>query len=256
MNPDSAPSNPQWALLAEQLIGPIGQEAMHVLNQYDVGDLTLSTIPLISLHHFLECYETASEANLQGRHAVALGLLRQALEALSIAEIGISRPVSEKELISLWFENKKNVGYIRKVLEVESWPKYGAGLWDEPWSEFWGNLSKVVHPYAHFSGLLLGWRYAEHPGSFDQPRLMAIGFSQYDPLKASRVTLLWSIVWYALARIISSQAGSAWGLVHRDQILEWGTHISKSKLLFKGGTWDSQLLPHMMFKDGTSWRDE
>jgi len=44
---------------------------------------------------------------------------------------------------------------------------YGTGLWDEPWSDFYGNLARAVQPYAHYTtlhGASSNWRMASANG--------------------------------------------------------------------------------------------
>jgi hypothetical protein len=195
---------PAWLYLHEELMPSIAHEYQRRLGSLNTGDLTLDVIPECSLQHWLECYDVAKDANLGGKHAVALCLLRQVVESSTTIELGLVDLSIARNLLDAWHDGSIQVGKIRAQLEKSVWRSYGKGLWDESWAEFFGNLAKAVHPYAHYSRELMGWRIHMFRREGDKSLYARMGYSQYDALKASRVTLLWSIAGYALARLFGN----------------------------------------------------
>lgn len=194
--------------------------------------------------------------NRRGKHSVAVGLVRQSVEALSIAELALQEPRFAEPVLAAWKEGKKSHGEVRRALEQEIWPAYGKGLWSEPWKDFYANLARAVQPYAHYTPELQGWQFVEHQYSGGTSFIAEFGFETYDALKASRVTLLHMLLTWMLGRILLAYGKHEPAVQRRQQILRLGTSLSESKLLFKQGDWGAQLAPHMLFKPGHSWRDD
>lgn len=129
--------------------------------------------------------------------------------------------------------------------------RLGEGLWDESWSDFYANLSKAIQPYAHYSPQLQGWQWTLIKQESDNRFIMGIGPASYDQLKASRVTLMHTLVGWALARIglASKLDKEVNGMA--DEIYQLGKYISNSKLLFQNQKdWALQIMPHVYFKKG------
>ena len=61
-------------------------------------------------------------------------LVRQSLEALTVAEIGLQKRAFGEPLLDAWKTGKKSQGELRNALERDIWASYGTGLWDEPWA--------------------------------------------------------------------------------------------------------------------------
>ena len=238
---------PAWLYLHEELMPSIVREYQRRLGPLNTGDLTLDMIPECSLQHWLECYEVTQDINLAGKHAVALCLLRQSVESSTIIELGLVDLSIAKNLLNAWHEGNTQVGKIRAQLEKTVWRSYGTGLWDESWAEFFGNLAKAVHPYAHYSPGLMGWRIHTVRREEDKSLYATMGYSQYDALKASRVTILWSIAGYTLARLLLATEKNEWALRHETHVRAWGRALGQSSMLFAGGEWPLQFMPHMLF---------
>src|SRR5262249_44087650 len=116
-----------------------GHRAMHRLSTPD-----LQSLAELALCHHAGCIEAGGHANRRGKHSAAICLVRQPVEALTIAEIGLQSPQFAEPLLMAWKDGKKSHGELRKALEQSVWPKYGTGLWDETWAEFYGNLARAV----------------------------------------------------------------------------------------------------------------
>ena len=63
----------------------------------------------------------------------------------------MQEPAIAEPLLLDWKNGKKSHGEVRKALERAVWPRYGVGLWSEPWSDFYANLARAVQPYAHYT---------------------------------------------------------------------------------------------------------
>jgi hypothetical protein len=86
--------------------------------------------------------------------------------------------------------------------------------------------------------------------------VVGMGPQTYDALKASRITLLHVLVGWTLARILLANGRSQLINQREDQIHQLGKALGRSKLFFKNEDWATQLIPHMWFKPGSSWRDK
>jgi hypothetical protein len=153
----------------------------------------LRPIPELALCHHAGCIEAAGYANERGKHSAAMCLVRQWLEALTVAELGLQKPAFAGPLLHAWKMGKKSPGDLRKALEQSVWPSYGTGLWDEPWTEFHSNLARAVQPYAHYTQELQGWQFVtvsvENHDDRNAPisAIEMTGLDTYDPLKATEL---------------------------------------------------------------------
>lgn len=154
------PEHPQWFVIGDALMWPLIGMGLTSLRHGTLSSDDLSAMPELALLHHAGCLETAGDANRKGKHSAAVCLIRQSVEALTIAELGLLQRNLGETLLSAWKLGKKSHGQLRQVLEAEVWPSYGAGLWDEPWSEFYGTLARAVQPYAHYTPELQGWQFA------------------------------------------------------------------------------------------------
>ena len=134
-----------WAAMADDLFDPIREVAETVLqtrsDQLFSGraqtEVSHPQAACLALYHFLQCLQTSQFANVKEFYSVAMGLLRQCVESLSIVELGLVNEPQAVRIQKLW-EDGKQVGEVRRWLEVNVWPRYGSGLWNEPWREyFW-----------------------------------------------------------------------------------------------------------------------
>jgi hypothetical protein len=77
----------------------------------------LKPIPELALCHHAGCIEAAGYANTRGKHSAAMCLVRQSLEALTVAEIGLQKPAFAASLLDAWKTGKKSQGELRSALE-------------------------------------------------------------------------------------------------------------------------------------------
>lgn len=248
-------NKPRWFTLGEELTGTAIRDALTITHDLTIPDLQVKPIPYMSACHLNACLSLSIESNLKGWHSVAVSLLRQSVEALTILEIGLQDSNYAVPLLQAWAEGRKSQGELRKSLAKSIWPSYGTGLWDETWSEYFGNLARAVQPYAHYSPELQGWQWVTVKQLNERSFVLVIGPQTYDELKASRITLLHVLTGWTLARILLATDRSSLIGQYKRHIDELGSALAMSKLLFKGKDWAQQLMPHMWFKPGHSYRD-
>ena len=70
----------------------------------------LKPIPELALCHRAGCIEEVGYANQRGKHSAAVCLVRQSLEALTVAEIGLQKPAFAEPLLGSWKIGKKSHG--------------------------------------------------------------------------------------------------------------------------------------------------
>jgi len=247
---------PKWLALGEEITELAIRECLAVTNNFNPSDLQVQPIPFMSVLHFNACLSLSINANVKGWHSAAICLLRQCVEALSIIEIGLQDTKYAEPMLLDWSEGKKSHGELRKSLSVDVWPSYGSGLWDEKWSEYFTNLAKAVQPYAHYSHETQGWQWVNLQLLSESSFIVGMGPSTYDPLKASRLTLMHILVGWTLTKILLESGKSENINKYRDLIESLRDEVAKSKLLFKGKDWATQFLPIVFFKNGYSFVDE
>ncbi|HKZ54635.1 MAG TPA: hypothetical protein VJ123_04075 [Anaerolineales bacterium] len=237
---------PEWLRLGESILGPLLADTSQSLKVFSGADYHVTQLPTLALNYFAHSLQTSIETNRDGRHAVALSLLRHALEALTIVELGLVRTNTSYRLLEDWDSGKKSQGELRRALEKNAWSKYGNGLWGESWAEYFAYLAKAVQPYAHCSPQLLQWNLAVLTDGLSG-KLFA-GAGMYDTMKASRLTLFHTIVTWTLGRILFANCPSLPSMVNASDIAALGTALSRCDLLMEGKDWSVQLWPHMFFK--------
>lgn len=193
---------PGWFTLGDALSWPLIGMAMASARAVRFGDPDLEAMPELAVLHHAGCFGAGLHANREGWHSAAMSLVRQSIEALTVAEIGLQEPGLAVPLLRAWKAGKKSHGELRSALERDVWPNYGKGLWDEPWSEFYGNLAKAVQPYAHYTPKLQGWQMTTLAYAGGREATMAYGLKAYDATKASRITLLHMLLTWMLGRIL------------------------------------------------------
>ncbi len=138
-------------------------------------------------------------------HANALSITRSCIEAITIIELGLVGSSEAEELLWQWSRDEKTPGRLRSWLESNVWKDYGSGLWSEPWSVFYSNFARALHPFAHYSGLLAQWQSRLHDFHLTEnggQAILEIGPRSYDPQKATRITLYHALVGFVLGRIL------------------------------------------------------
>ena len=252
---NSPEQNPKWFELGDRLMWPLVGMGIATARSHQLSSPDLQLLAELALCHHAACLEVGNYANRRGKHSAAICLVRQSLEALSIAEIGLQSAEFAEPLLVAWKEGKKSHGEMRKALEQDVWPHYGPGLWDETWAEFYANFARAVQPYAHYTSELQGWQFVTVDYEGGSQFTAMCGLETYDVLQATRVTLLHMMLTYMLGRILLAHGGNPDVMSRRPDILELGQALGSSKLLFKRGEWWAQLAPHMLFKPGHDWRD-
>lgn len=58
-------------------------------------------------------------------------------------------------------------------------------MWDEPWSEFYGNLARAVQPYARYTPELQGWQFATTDYEGGTEFTATYGLETYDAMGIS-----------------------------------------------------------------------
>lgn len=218
-----------------------------------------------ALLQLADCLKTSVLANLHGKHSVAVCLIRQSVEALTLVDIGLQEETFSYPLLQAWDDGKKSHGDLRCKLEQHVWPRYGNGLWGETWTEFFGNLARSVQPYAHYTQKLMLWQFhtVESP-PLDGPLADKRGFEFYatigpttsDEDKGCQITLLQALVIWTLGRLLLEHSKNPNILKYSDHIRDLGTAIGNSSLLDRHHDWSVNLLPVMFPFSGISIRGD
>lgn len=243
---------PEWFVLSEELTPQTMHRLAASLKDLDMP-VSVRSLPMQAHWFLLDSMYLANIANREGMHANALAITRQCLESISIIELGLSGVSGAVEILEKWTGRSQTSGALRKWLEAHVWPRYGVGLWSEPWAEFMSRLCSAIQPYAHYSSDLAQWQTRLHrmeeeeDGGYTgiiemRPRL-------YDPQKATRITLYHGLVAFALARIWLASGVS--DLEFESSIERLRIALGKSRYLDGNQTeWDQQFWAMMWFKDG------
>ncbi len=251
-------AKPRWLELGDELLWPLVGMSLSTLAEAHKADPDAWSIVNAAQIHFAHCIETSMRCNEEGKHSVAISLLRQCIESLTLVDMGLQNHDFAFPLLMKWKEGKKSLGELRKHLDTEIWSKYGTGLWDESWSDFLTNLASAVQPYAHYTQQLQGWQYSVV--GFDYEKQEGIYYTDisgaYDALKASRITLFHELAGWTLGRLLLANGDNKNVLERASKIEEWGKALGKSKLLFKNKNWGNELLSDMFFKPGADWHDK
>jgi hypothetical protein len=241
---------PEWLTITDHLNLIIGQETFNALEARNGPDPNINVIPECAAIHLAHSLGTSMWANEQGHHSTALCLMRQCIECLTIIDVGLQEVVYGDQILNEWQCSKRSQGDIRKQLERDVWPRYGRGLWNETWAQFFTSLTKAVQPYTHYSPELQNWQIAIlGDGSLNYRRFFAaIGIQAYDPMKATRITLLHSLVIWTLGRVLVENRQFCG--VSKQDVRELGRARGVSPLLSGGSaSWQHELLPHLFFRE-------
>lgn len=198
---------PEWFSLGEETTPEVMQRIGKSVSNLPFS-LQVRSAPMLAHWFMLDTLLLANQANREGMHANALALTRQCLEALGIVELGVcGHPEAEATLIR-WEADKLSPGSLRAWLQPNVWPRYGSGMWNEPWSDFMREFASAVQPYAHYGRSLAQWQVrlhgfretAENPEHAGHA-IIEMKPRAYDPQKATRITLFHAILTFALGRI-------------------------------------------------------
>jgi len=217
-----------------------------------VNDLQLQFTAHYAGKHCLESVVASRLANEAGAHAIAVGLLRHAVEALDIVAISICHHPDKLAILQRWNDEKISQGDVRRILEKDVWPLTPLkGLWNQPWADFWKSLSKAVQPYAHFSPPLMRWhqRVEMRGGKF----FFWINYpgGDYEQYRGDRIAYFQLLVFWAFAEIVRAFHAAPENDLHSLATLadSSGQKLSASPVFFKGEGWDIQLIPFVFPKN-------
>lgn len=239
----------------DELGWPLVARALSAIGSHRYSDEQGKAASYLATCHHAGCLQASMFANDNGKHSVAVALVRQSIESLSVVEIGLQDPDWAGPILEKWNTGRISQGELRQLLEKHVWPLCGNGLWNESWSEFRANMAKTIQPYAHYTTELQGWQYqvVEHSGKGQF--LAMIGLETYDPVQATRVTLFHALLTWILGRILLHNGENPDAMANRPKIDQLGQEIAQSNLLFHGTEWWTQFAPHMMFKNKDGWKD-
>jgi len=248
-------AKPAWLNISEAVLTPLLLATEERLLKRPASSTHLQMLPSVAVHHLGACAQTGMWANANGNHSVAISLMRHSVEALTVIDIALQDPAYADPLLKDWEDDKKSLGQLRAVLERDIWSRYGVGLWDEPWAEYFGKLARAVQPYAHFTKDLMGWLWSIQDFDGDKKFVIKTGWHLFDPLKASRISLFQALITWTLGRLLL--ANNPPGCIRPAllRIPELGKSIGSSKLLFRDKNWDDELMPHIFFMPGQTWSD-
>lgn len=229
-------NSPKWFEMGSRMLWPMVNLVLKRASRRSGNDVNLNIIPQLAAIQLLHCLDSSSDINRKGRHAVALCLIRQCVEALTIVEVGLHNPGFGDPLLRDWWSGRKTQGGIRKQLETEVWGDYGTGLWNEPWANYFGELAKAVQPYAHYTIQLQGWQMVAPSGEklsmADDGSLLArmkFGIATYDDEKATRITLLHCLIGWSIGRLILATGGDP--ELDEGEVIALGDALAESELL-------------------------
>jgi len=231
------------------LYGSVAYESLRRVQeqQRPALDEDVRFVPMLAAAHFAASRSTALEANRAGFHAVALALARQAMESLTVIEVGLLESSVANELLLGWQSGKLTQGALRKRLEQISWPQLPDTPWQISWLEHMRSLASALQPYAHYSPRLLQWNLAFVQRPADEEAIGAVGHGAFDADKAERLALLLSVFVWNLLVMLGQYADMAPEAVEVKARLD--SELGKTAWLDVGQGWHDQLIPHVWFRE-------
>jgi len=214
------------------------------VDQPPLADLQLQFIPHYAGKHCLESVRLSRLANEGGAHAVAVGLLRDAVETLSLVALAISRDADKLRFLRQWNEDRLSAGELRKRLDATVWPSVTvAGLWGQP--------------YAHFSPLRMRWHHhiqivdgewrlwINHPGG------------DFELYRAARIVAFQLLVFWAFAELISAFGAASVEQLKGLALLAGNARrwLATNEVFFHGEKWEVQLMP-FVYPTGAQYWDQ
>ena len=202
---------------------------------------------MLAAVHFAAARTTGLQANEVGFHAVALGVARQAMESLTIIEIGFLPAVDANRALSRWQSERDSQGELRKQLSRGLWPHLPPTPWGLTWGDHMTSLAKSLQPYAHFSPSLLQWNLSMVRANVAAAAAIAsIGDGSFDPDKAERIALLFGVLlWNMLVTLDYVDDLDAHLITIKRELDD---ALAATQWLDAGEPWADQLLPHVWFR--------
>jgi hypothetical protein len=243
---------PKWEVLFDELSTPIINLGLDTIKKYTFADSNLVLPVYSALIHLGSCLEISTVANLRGIYSVSACLIRQCVESLTLIDIGLQREEFAKPLIEKWLSGKKTTGELRVLLESKVWSLYGKGLWNESWSEFFGQLARAVQPYAHYSQNLMLWQFKTDL-DFQKIEDTVEGTTLYasmnphivDSQKDGQIMTLEALSVWTLGRLLLKNSKHPKVKFFESKISEWGESLGESEYIENNSNWSDNLLPIM-----------
>ena len=123
---------PEWFDISEEATPQIMQRIAASVSDLQMS-IQVRSAPMLAHWFLLDTMLFANTANREGMHANALALTRQCVEAIGIIELGVCGHPEAEAMLTRWDCDDLPPGKLRAWLDRNVWPKYGAGLWTEPW---------------------------------------------------------------------------------------------------------------------------
>lgn len=176
-------------------------------------------------------------------------------EADYMPELGICQHAEAETTLLKWNADRLSPGNMRAWLQQNVWPRYGTGLWAEPWTDFMREFAAAVQPYAHYGRSLAQWQmrllYMNASAESGGHGVIEIRPRAYDAQKATRITLFHGIITYALGRIWL--AANSTDAEFDGQITRLGAALGKSRYLDGHKTnWSQQFWAAVWRSDGNT----
>ena len=225
---------PEWFSISEEVSPLIMHRVADAVSDIQMVPQVRSA-PLLAHWFVLDTLLLANKANREGMHANALALTRQCIEAISIIELGVCGHADAEGILLKWDSDGLTAGKLRAWLEANVWPKYGAGLWHEPWSIFMREFSGAIQSYAHYGRDLAQWQLRLHrifdsnEANVDSHAFIELRPRAYDTQKATRITLFHALLSYLLGRIWL--AANATDIEFANTMTRLGQALGKSRYL-------------------------
>jgi hypothetical protein len=249
---------PAWLTLAKDLMPPLFQVGSRTL-RHRHPNIHVEMMPFMALLHLEASVRASLWAENQGYRSIGISVLRQCVEALTLIDLGLQPHEYNTPVFLAWEQGKKSHGQIRAQLEADVWPRYGVGLWNEPWAEFFGKLARAVQAYAHYSPELMRWQVFlpnQTPVPSDDGTLLLlakVSHGEPDPVKSYRIYLMNALVMWTLGRLLL--ANSPPHAEFEDKLQALGKALGESQLLFKNRDWNEELTGNMFFMPEHDWSD-
>jgi hypothetical protein len=99
---------PEWFKIGDALLWPLIGIGVATARAHRLPTLDLQPLAELALCHHAGCMEASNHINRRGKHSAAICLVRQSVEALTIAEIGLQTAEFAEPLLAAWKDGKKS----------------------------------------------------------------------------------------------------------------------------------------------------
>ncbi len=225
---------PEWFEISEEAAPLVMRRIADVVSDIQISPQVRSA-PMLAHWFVLDTLLLANQANRDGMHANALAQTRQCMEAISIIELGVCGHPEAESILLKWDSDDLTPGKLRAWLQLNVWPQYGNGLWNESWSAFMREFAGAIQPYAHYGRSLAQWQLRLHrfydasKPNADSQAIIEMRPRAYDAQKATRITLFHALLSYVLGRIWL--AANPTDMEFATLIARLGGALSKSRYL-------------------------